>query len=282
MVRLTRTIRFSVNPDAPSGATGGPADLGSGVLNGFAGHPTMRGLGRHYEFRVTCAAEPDPVSGMICNVAEIDSRLRRAALPLVSAACASRAWVEPAALLASVVASSDRALEGRLASLEWRLSPTYAVEMETRDMSRALIRQRFEFAASHRLHRASLTEHQNLEAFGKCNNPAGHGHNYQIEPQVSFPIRPDGAPGPGSGESAFSLEALERIVSKTIIARFDHKHLNEDTEEFGAGGVIPTVENIVRVCFDLLAPEIERASPGARLVRVTVWETEKTSCTYPA
>jgi len=47
-------------------------------------------------------------------------------------------------------------------------------------------------------------------------------------------------------------------------------------------GLIPSVENIAMVCFELLRPEIDAQGRGARLRSVTVWETEKTSCTYPA
>ena len=82
----------------------------------------------------------------------------------------------------------------------------------------------------------------------------------------------------------FSLETLERITAERVISRFDHAHLNEDTAEFDTsrGGVNPSVENIARVCYDLLAPAVVSASPDARLRSVTVWETDKTSATYPA
>jgi 6-pyruvoyltetrahydropterin/6-carboxytetrahydropterin synthase len=73
-------------------------------------------------------------------------------------------------------------------------------------------------------------------------------------------------------------------VDETIIQRFDHKYLNVDTQEFRAeaGGLNPSVENIAKVCFDLLAPAIRRAAPGVELRSITVWETDRTSCTYPA
>ena len=31
------------------------------------------------------------------------------------------------------------------------------------------------------LHSPVLTDEQNRETFGKCNNPHGHGHNYEVE-----------------------------------------------------------------------------------------------------
>ena len=40
-----------------------------------------------------------------------------------------------------------------------------------------------------------------------------------------------------------------------------------------------SVEAIAKVCFDWLQPAIKTA--GGELVRVRVWETEKTSAIYP-
>ena len=139
-------------------------------------------------------------------------------------------------------------------------------------MDRFSISQQFEFAAAHRLHCADLSEAENRRVFGKCNNPHGHGHNYRLEVAVSVPM-------PAEGQWAgFGLPDLERIVGERVVERFDHTHLNLDTPEFAR--LNPSVENIARVCHDLLADPI--AAAGAALDHVTVWETEKTSCTYPA
>ena len=37
--------------------------------------------------------------------------------------------------------------------------------------------RRYMMSASHRLHSDALTEEENRAAYGKCNNPHGHGHN---------------------------------------------------------------------------------------------------------
>jgi 6-pyruvoyltetrahydropterin/6-carboxytetrahydropterin synthase len=173
------------------------------------------------------------------------------------------------------------ALGGRLDICRLRLSPYYSWELSmsasTGDPAsrKAMLRQRFDFAASHRLHVASLSPEENTRLFGKCNLPNGHGHNYMIEPAVEVALSP-------AGEPALSLQTLEAIVDREIIERYDHKHLNLDTPEFGEQGVNPSVENIARVFFDRLEPRIREASPGARLAHVTVWETDRTSSTYPA
>lgn len=51
--------------------------------------------------------------------------------------------------------------------------------------------EQFEFSAAHRLHCNEMSEEENREVFGKCNNPAGHGHNYVIEVTVSRAVDSD-------------------------------------------------------------------------------------------
>ncbi|MEM7622655.1 MAG: 6-carboxytetrahydropterin synthase, partial [Planctomycetota bacterium] len=99
---------------------------------------------------------------------------------------------------------------------------------------------------------------------------SGHGHNYQVEPAVRI------TPG-----AAFDLATLERLTGEAVIDPFDHTHLNEDTPDFNTqSGVNPSVENIAKVFFDRLAPKLTAA--GAELATITVWETDRTSATYPA
>ena len=74
------------------------------------------------------------------------------------------------------------------------------------------------------------------------------------------------------------IARLETLVRETVVDRFDHTHLNLDTDEFAE--LNPSVEHIARVCHALLADPVRAA--GGCLEQVTVWETEKTSCTYPA
>ena len=275
---LRRTVRLCVNPgDDPHAPPKGP--------NGFAGTPPMRGLGRYFEFDVTVTGEPDERSGYLVDIKTIDKAVRRAVYPRVATLCAESPDREPAAALPDLVEPLAEALAPhRLRSIVWRLTPTYSVAMEIPPMSqtnmlgndapkRVLIRQRFDFAAAHRLHVEGVSDEDNRAMFGKCNNPSGHGHNYQVEPCVAI----DPATEQGQG---FSLAQLEALTDEVVIDHFDHLHLNVDTEEFGPSGVNPSVENIARVAFERLAPAI--AGAGAELVSMTVWETDRTSCTYPA
>ena len=136
---------------------------------------------------------------------------------------------------------------------------------------RVILRETFEFAASHRLHLAARTDADNRALFGKCNNPNGHGDNYRIA--VSIEVDAD---APTDVRPGFA--ALERIVETEIMSRFDHTHLNLDCPEFA--NTNPSVENIARICFEILTGPC--AAVGGRLRDVEVWETDKTSCRYPA
>lgn len=129
--------------------------------------------------------------------------------------------------------------------------------------------QRFEFSASHRLHNPSLSDDANRQAYGKCNNPHGHGHNYELQVTLA------GTPDPATGLLA-DIPAFERTVADTVIAKFDHKNLNAELPEFH--DLIPSVENIAMVIYRLLKPRL--SSDRTRLASVTVWETPKTFCEY--
>jgi 6-pyruvoyltetrahydropterin/6-carboxytetrahydropterin synthase len=278
VVTLTRTVRFAVAGGAPASpaAHGGPG-APQPPTNSFAGHPPMLGLGAHYELDVRCRAEPDPVTGYSLNIKDIDQAARVTIVPAIGAAFRSprAATTDPAVVLRDALPALAGALAGRLDAVTWRLSPFYSVEMSAASTDRALVRQQFEFAASHRLHVPGLSEQANRDCFGKCNNPSGHGHNYRVEPCVEVPV--------GQGDHAFSLLDLETITKRTLIDRFDHTNLSVDRPEFiPPAGLNPSVENIAKVCFELLAPEIARAARAVTLRSITVWETDKTSCTYPA
>ena len=55
-------------------------------------------------------------------------------------------------------------------------------------MSIIRVTRRYEFAASHRLHSDRFSDQENQDIFGKCNNPYGHGHDYEIFVTVRGPV----------------------------------------------------------------------------------------------
>lgn len=238
----------------------------------------MRGLGRFYEIEVGCRGRVNPATGYFANIKEIDAAVRGGAVPIIAETCRKNPGSDPASIMSRIVPAVNERLGGRVARVRWRLTPYYSVEMSVQSPTTVLMRQQFEFAASHRLHCPSLSDDENRRLFGKCNHAGGHGHNYRVEPCVEVP-----APGPGEAP-VLSLAELERLTNQHIIERYDHRHLNADTPEFcpERGGVNPSVENIARECYNRLRPHIESATGGrARLRAVTVWETDKTSCRYP-
>lgn len=272
MIRLLRTVRFAINP--PGWAAGeGP--------NAYAGRPSMRGLGRHYEVDVRCVGTIHPVRNYLLDIKDVDRAMRASLVPAIQRACDEAPGSDPAGVLARSMPGASEAIEGRLRasgcegsleSIRWRLSPYYSVEVFMKKQDRALLRQSFEFAASHRLHVPSLSAEENVRLFGKCTHPSGHGHNYRVEPCVEVSLESAGG---------FGLEALESAVEETILGRYDHRHLNLDTPEFNpeVGGVNPSVENIARVFFERLEPAVR--ARGARLASITVWESDRTGASYP-
>jgi 6-pyruvoyltetrahydropterin/6-carboxytetrahydropterin synthase len=135
--------------------------------------------------------------------------------------------------------------------------------------------RRYGFAASHRLHSPAFSEEENREIFGKCNNPYGHGHNYEIEVTVCGPV------DPVTGRVA-DLALLDGIAEREIVAPFQHRNLNEELPAFR--DVVPTTEN--------LAIELDRRLRGAwlevfgengpQLERIRIRETDRNICELSA
>lgn len=277
MLEVSRTVRFCINdpsPPSPGGAEGGggvhEADSRD---NTFAARPPMRGLGRYYELDVTCRGEADPQTGYFINIKHIDQAVHGHALPCIRNALfgpAGSAYVPLGRLMREMLEGLQPALRGSVTLLTLRLTPTYSITLGSDDMDYVLIRQRYEFSAAHRLHVPEFSEQENRDVFGKCNNPAGHGHNYRLEAAVCLPIDPDGRTA--------DVEQIDAIVNRHAIEPLDHKHLNADVPQFA--DLNPSVENIVRVIWDMLADKFAELGNGARLDELKVWETSKTVCTY--
>jgi 6-pyruvoyltetrahydropterin/6-carboxytetrahydropterin synthase len=265
MIELARSVRFCIP------LAGNVEEvLAAPRHNTFAAWPSMAGLGVFYELEVGCCGEPDPTTGYLINITEIDDAVRQHALPLLIDAVRRVPDREPASILRDIVATLRPVIDQPVRWVTWKLSPFYSLTMETRSMDRVLITQQFDFAAAHRLHCPDLDEQTNREIFGKCNNANGHGHNYRVG--VTASVELDGQP------PRFRLADLERLVDEHVIDRFDHTHLNLDTDEFA--DLNPSVEHIAKSCHELLRQPI--AASGGRLEHVTVWETDKTWCRYPA
>jgi 6-pyruvoyltetrahydropterin/6-carboxytetrahydropterin synthase len=110
-------------------------------------------------------------------------------------------------------------------------------------MPTVTVTRRLRFNAAHRLHNPALSDQENADLFGKCNNPNWHGHNYVLEVAVEGPI--DERTG-----YVIDLSVLKSIVQHEVIDRVDHRNLNVDVEFMR--GVNPTAENIVVACWRVL------------------------------
>jgi 6-pyruvoyltetrahydropterin/6-carboxytetrahydropterin synthase len=122
--------------------------------------------------------------------------------------------------------------------------------------------RRYRFAASHRLNTDALTPEQNSALYGKCNNPYGHGHDYELDVTV------EGVPD--STGQLVRRAALDALVQDRVLRVVDHRNLNCDVPELR--GEVTTTEN--------LAFAIEKMLAGAwnlpaRLAKVRVSETAR-------
>jgi len=126
--------------------------------------------------------------------------------------------------------------------------------------------RRYTMSASHRLHADALSPDENRAAYGKCNNPHGHGHNYVVEVLARGPV--DAETG-----MVINLAALDAAVQTRVLDRFDHANLNLDPLFIN---VVPTTENLCKAVYKLL----EVSLAPAELEHVRVEETENNFFEY--
>lgn len=116
------------------------------------------------------------------------------------------------------------------------------------DTRRMRLDVEFYFAAAHRLPRYE----------GPCFRM--HGHNYK------FFVALEGEVDPRSGMIA-DFGEIKRIVQEQVLARVDHRTLNDVLEN-------PTAENIARWIFEALEPHL------AGLCEVRLYEIPDSCVTY--
>ncbi|HVL81717.1 MAG TPA: 6-carboxytetrahydropterin synthase [Actinomycetota bacterium] len=124
------------------------------------------------------------------------------------------------------------------------------------------VTRRETFNAGHTLRNPEFSDERNLEVFGKCSNPGGHGHNYVLEVTLEQEV------DPRTGY-VFDLRLLSELIEKHVLADLDHRNLNTDVEWLR--GRIPTTEILADAIWDRLEPHL----PPGSLHSVRVRETEK-------
>jgi 6-pyruvoyltetrahydropterin/6-carboxytetrahydropterin synthase len=161
---------------------------------------------------------------------------------------------------------ADKLVGLQVSKLTLKLNPLRGVIMDSSEPNMIYYSEKFEFAAMHKLWNDKFTSERNFELFGKCANPSGHGHNYVVEVVVKKPV----------GKREFSVADFERVVDKEFVQIVDHKNLNVDVSEFQK--INPTIENIAVFAWSRLAGKFGPATGGLHCV--TVWESERTYCSY--
>lgn len=123
------------------------------------------------------------------------------------------------------------------------------------------------FSAAHRLALPTLSYEKNVEIYGKCARPHGHGHNYHLEVSVTGEI--DSRTG-----MLVDLGALQEVIDDYVVEPFDHTFLNKDIAYFAE--IVPTAENIALHIAQLLENPISEL--GAKLYKVKLIESPNNSC----
>jgi len=134
---------------------------------------------------------------------------------------------------------------------------------------RVQVNRKAHFNAAHRLYNPNWTPEKNEKIFGLCNNANFHGHNYNIVVSVTGEVDPETG-------YVIDMKILKQIIKEQVTQRLDHKNLNLDVPEFK--NIIPTAENIVFVCYQL----IKAVLPENLDLKITLFETERNSVVYPA
>ena len=235
------------------------------------------GHGHNYVVEAALAGDVSPRDGMVVNITAVDAVLKREIVEALGDKHLSyevphfQSIVPTLENIAAFAAARFTAAfddpAARLTRLTVWETPTL---WATLDLERNLVTltRSFDFAASHRLHAPGLTDAENLEIFGKCNNPHGHGHNYGVEVTVA------GDPDPVTG-MLVDLQKLDAVLEQEVMGRFDHKSLNADVPEFA--GINPTSENLTLAIWSALESKIPEP---ARLHRVVVRETDRNYFEY--
>ncbi|MHC4498884.1 MAG: 6-pyruvoyl trahydropterin synthase family protein [Planctomycetota bacterium] len=263
MHKLARQVRFSINPFLAEDSWG---------HNSYASKPAGEGLSIFFELCVELTGEVDATTGFVVNVLDIDRRVRDFVVPIFARRvreCFRRGEHIAFLGITEILLGSQRALAGKFGSaklsrLTLALNPFRRITLDDGDDKMMYFSEKFEFAAMHKLWNEDFSEDRNRQVFGKCANPAGHGHNYVVEVTLSVP----------ENNESFRIGDFERIVDDDFIKFVDHKNLNVDVAELIEFN--PTVENIAVFAWNKLDGKF---SDGG-LHCVTVWETDKTWCSY--
>lgn len=227
--------------------------------------------GHNYRLEVSADGVVDARNGMVVNIKTIDEMLRVRVVSRFDQRSINDEIAEfldrPASVENLLLYFRDQLIDlpggANLTGLCLHETPTLSGAWRANAPPEAIVTltRTYEFAASHRLHSPHLSDAENLAAYGKCNHPNGHGHNYVLEVTVG------GVPDPMTG-MIVDLGDLDAVVEREILARYDHRNLDLDIPELQ--GSVTTSEVVAQVIFDRLL-----ATVPARLERIGLYETAR-------
>jgi len=248
MIRLTHGIYLVLNPLT------GQLDMSAPVS----------GLWEQVPLRlwVTLEGPVNPDSGLLINVRDVKAVFQQA---LIEKKTKVKNTLDIFSWARQLV--EKKLSDFRLVKLQLEIINKMTISVKYGNPEMIEVTTQYTLAASHRLWNPAWSEKQNLDAYDKCSNPRGHGHNYRVEVTLR------GKPDPATGQIMDPI-LRDEMIRRELIEPFDHKNLNEDTPEFAA--LVPTVENIAKVFWDRLDGKFH----PAELARIAVWETEKTCAEY--
>ena len=263
MHNLVRQIRFSINPFLDEQTEG---------FNSYSAKPAGEGLAIFLMLEVELEGPVGSDTGFIVNVVDIDKIVRKYVVPVfvdrLQKSFQNREHIILKWMWELLVAVSriltDKFAPAKLIWLRLSLNPFRKLAISLEDSQMLYFSERFDFAASHTLWNDKFSKDKNFEIFGKCANPAGHGHNYIVEVTVKRP----------GVDEELKIGMFEKTVHDAFIKIVDHKNLNKDVPKFGS--VNPTVENIAAFAWESLVDKFE----PSQLDSIIVWENERTFCRY--
>ncbi|BCB05718.1 6-carboxytetrahydropterin synthase [Bacillus sp. KH172YL63] len=229
------------------------------------------GHGHDYTLEVMVKGKLNRESGIVVNITDIDKVVKSFVSEQMDGKFLNKEndhFTENIPTTENIVSFIWDSLDGKIDNCQLhkiRLHENNFLYAEKEEGSMVRLTRKYHFCTAHRLHSEQLSNEENLAIFGKCNNPFGHGHNYYLEVTVH------GTPDPVTGMIA-SLSEMDEIVEQEIMKKFDHKHLNLDTEEFKH--INPTSENVAVVIWELLSSKL------SNLFKIGLYETEKNYFEY--
>ena len=132
-------------------------------------------------------------------------------------------------------------------------------------MPTVYVTRKAHFNAAHRLHNPDKSDAWNRAAFGKCNSPNWHGHNYELDVTVA------GEPDPETG-FVVDLADLKQTIRTYVEEPLDHMNLNLDVPFLE--GKMTSTETLAVAVWEQLAPRV----PG--LHEIVLRETPNNSVVY--